>query len=443
MQLRCIPLLIAFLAVFTASLSVSAAYAQGDTGRPERATYTVRSGDTLFDLAEQYFRRLEDYRIVQRINKVKNPRKMPIGKVLQIPYSILKYSSETAQIAAFRGTARVSTSGQGAREPRLNETIGEGAGLATGAASSLSLAVSDGSIVTLPSNSTMKIVRLRRFALNDSIDFEYALEEGAVRTNVAPLRSNNSRFRVRTPSAVSAVRGTDFRTRFDVDSGQSFIELIEGGLDVSSNNGANTRLDDGYGAIIDGGQISTEALLAAPHILENSGWQREEELRFAVDPIDAAAGYRLIIARDSSFIDIVEDMTGTSSSFTLEELEDGNYFAKMSAFSGNGLEGLPSQIAFKRRLNSVMASAGENDEGYEFRWVPAGKGERLYRLQIYASNASSAVPIVDEAGLTGTSITLSDLPPGEYRWRVGSSLFDNDTMEERWTDFQTIRVDDE
>ncbi|MEO1044300.1 MAG: FecR domain-containing protein [Pseudomonadota bacterium] len=441
MQLRLPHVLIVLIALLIAIIPLAPSFAKGDAGSDDSVRYTVEPGDTLIDLARDYFRQPQDYRAVQKLNRIANPRRIPVGMILTIPYDLLKYRQETAQVAAFRGMARISADGQGARMPELNQTISEGTGLATGAASSLSLAVSDGSILTMPSNSVMRITRLRRIILTDSLDFEYALDKGALRSIAAPARNSEDRFRVRTPSAVSAVRGTDFRTRFDDGANRSFAELVEGGLDVSASSGDSARLEPGFGATIGAAGLNTEPLLTAPEVAQGSGIQRDPQLTFRVDTLPSASAYRLQIARDSSFIDIVEDVQSDGTSFTLDALEDGNYFAKFTAIAASGLEGLPANIAFRRRLNSVSGSAGPSDDGFLFRWLALGSGERRYRLQIFADNDAAQAPIVDEAGLVESGISLSDLPAGEYRWRVGTIAFFEGESEQVWTEFQTLRID--
>ncbi|WOE76100.1 FecR family protein [Alterisphingorhabdus coralli] len=443
MSLRIPHFALIFMALLVACLPVSMAQAQTNRGDSETARYTVKRGDNLFDLAAKYFRRQQDYRTVQRINRISDPRRIPVGTVLKVPYSLLKFRDESARVAAFRGTARISAKGKGARAPVLNETLNEGVGLATGAASSLSLAVSDGSTLTMPSNSVMRIVRLRRWLLTDSLDFDYALEEGAVRTKFNPARNDDDRYRVRTPSAVSAVRGTEFRTRYDDASNTSYVELVEGSLDISGKNRGNANLTPGFGAIVSGKALSKLELLPAPNFVEGSGNQQDMRLNFSVEPVAEAVGYRLIVSRDSGFIEVVEDVRGEDNRFTLQELADGDYFARMSALSDNGLEGMPSQVAFRRRLNSLSATVEETNSGFVFRWVGSGTGKKVYRLQIFKDDAPGQPPIVDEAGLTETSLTLSDLVPGSYRWRVGSTIFFDGKQEENWTEFQTIRMDDE
>lgn len=442
-----------FLAFALAVLPLSQSNAQNSDASAkkdaaETVSYRFKNGDTLLALAAKYFRRQSDYRAVQKLNRIADPRRIRVGTVIQIPYSVLKFRNENANVAAFRGIVRVAGLGPSAREPVLNETISEGVGLATGPDSSLSLSTSDGSVVTMPSNSAMRIVKLRRILLNGSIDIEYALDQGGVRTIVRPARTPDDRYRVRTPSAVSAVRGTDFRNRYDPEQNRSFAELIEGGLQVDTSAGENAALKPGFGAAISPQGLATEALLPPPAIKAGQGTQREEQVEFALDPVANATGYRLLVARDSGFIDIVAEARSESPSLALAALENGNYFVKFTAFSQAGLEGLPAQQAFRRRLNNVSAEAQQEDDGFTFRWTAGGEERKLYRFQIFVADATSdefspnaAPPLVDEAALTQTRLSLSALPAGKYFWRVGTYLYADGELDANWTDFELFTIE--
>lgn len=442
-------LIVALIPLSHSNAQPAKAAAQDD----ETISYRFRNGDTLLNLASKYFLRQRDYLTVQRLNKISDPRRIAVGTVLKIPYEILKFRTESADVIAFRGKVRIAGSGIGQqpREPVLNEAIKEGVGLATGPDASLSLSTSDGSVITMPSNSVMRIIKLRRILLNDSIDIEYALDEGGIRTKVQPARKVEDRYRVRTPAAVSAVRGTDFRNRFDPVSNQSFAELIEGGLQIATNDNENTALQPGFGAAISDQGLKTEALLPAPKILSGQGVQRDDNIVFAVEPIAGAQRYRLVVANDSGFIDIVAEAENNMPEVAVSNLDNGNYFAKVTAFSKSGLEGLPVQQAFRRRLNTVSAEATQEDDGFAFRWTTGGKERKLYRFQLFADkdmesetfSTSSRPPLVDEAALTQTKISVSSLPAGKYYWRVGTYLYGGGEIDAAWTDFQSFTIADD
>lgn len=429
-----------FIALLWAAMAGPAS-AQSPVG-DDAITYTVRKGDTLFSLNRQYFIKPNDWKAVQRINRVADPRKLTINRRLTLPITILKFRPATATVAAFRGEVAGSTAQAALRPLSMGQTLGEGARMSTGPASSLSLSLTDGSVITLPSNSSLRIARLRKLLISESIDYDLVLENGAVRSRVKPFRNGADRFRLRNPIAVSAVRGTDFRSRYDEQQGIAFAELIEGGLGVSQpDQRQETRLAPEYGAIVGRpGGIATEPLLSAPALASGGGVQRAEALAFAIQPVSGGQSYRLQIARDSGFIDVVADELSSTTAFALPSLPNGNYFARFTAFAASGLEGMPGTFAFRRRLNTTALSAAAGDDGYTFRWTGTGEGVRRYRFQLRSEG--STVPIIDEANLATSSLILSDLAPGRYAWRVGTTLFADGDADTAWSDFESFTVDE-
>lgn len=410
--------------------------------RDDAIVYTVRKGDTLISLARSWMIRETDWKQVQRINRVPDPHRLTVARKLTLPVRLLKFRAASATVAAFRGDVSASVAGSAARPVTLSQALGEGARVVTGPASSLSLALTDGSVITLPSNSALRISRLRKLLITDSIDYELALDSGGVRTRVSPFRNRDDRFRLRNPIAVSAVRGTDFRNHYDADAGKARAELIEGGLALSAAAGEEeARLDPAFGAVIGkAGGIDVERLLPPPVLIAGQAVQRAPMLAFAVDPVASARSYRLQIGRDSGFVDVVEDVASTSPAFALSGLPNGNYFARFTAFASSGLEGMPGTFAFKRRVATATQGAVSGDEGYVFRWIGTGDGVRRYHFQLRTQDNPEFV--VDEAGLAGSSIILSDLPPGRYLWRVGTITFAPDEADIDWTEYESFSIDE-
>lgn len=434
--------LLAVAALF-AGLAVTPFRAEAQQPRDtENIVYTVRKGDTLISLGRSWLIRQNDWRQVQRINRIADPHRLAVASRLTLPVRLLKFRPASATVAAFRGDARWSASGSALQGVAMGQSLGEGARVVTGPASSLSLALTDGSVVTLPSNSALRIARLRKLMITDSIDYELALDSGGVRSRVSPFRNRDDRFRLRNPIAVSAVRGTDFRTHYDAKLGQARAELIEGGLAVSAPaSAAETRLAAEFGAVIGkAGGITVEKLLPPPALVTGGGRQRAPMLAFTVGAMPQAQAYRLQIARDSGFVDVVDDLTSPAPEFTAAALPNGNYFARFTAIAGSGLEGMPATFTFKRRLATATQGAAAGDDGYVFRWVGTGEGLRRYHFQLRTQENPTFV--VDEAGLTGSSVILGDLPPGRYMWRVGTTTFAPDETDIDWSEYESFTIDE-
>ena len=78
----------------------------------ETVVYVVRRGDTLYDLAANYLLRTSDYAVVQRRNRIANPRRLPIGAKLEIPVALLRTTPTEARVASYRGEASASVQGR-------------------------------------------------------------------------------------------------------------------------------------------------------------------------------------------------------------------------------------------------------------------------------------------------------------------------------------------
>ncbi|MEP3226738.1 MAG: FecR domain-containing protein [Parasphingorhabdus sp.] len=437
-----------FSFVLMAPVTIAPFAAQAQTSADNaRVEYVFKRGDTLVALAEKYMRKQSDYVTVQRLNRISNPRLIPVGKTVSIPFRLLKYRSSEASLSAFRGNVSIARRGQ-TLKPAKGLEISEGSRLATAAGSFLTLQLEDGSRISMPSNSKMRITRLRHILLTDSVDYELAVDSGRMRSKVTPFDKKHDRYRVRTPVAVSAVRGTDYRTRVDGETGTAFSETVEGAVDVAAGDSIDdaqvVAVPAGTGAAATTtGALETAELLAPPEILDPAKVQSEETLSFAVAPRDAASAHRIIISSDAGFVDIVAEKLVDSPVIDLPAIEDGRYFAKATAVSKDGFEGMPAAYSFKRQLSTLSGGAGQGDFGYRFKWSGAGKGKRLYRFQLLSGDKKS-LPVVDEAGLTEDVITLSDLPDGEYFWRIGVTQYSSDPSDkeifQKWTDFEKLTV---
>ena len=399
--------------------------------------YVVRAGDNLITLGDRYFRNAQSYKIVQQLNRIADPHTIPVGKILNIPRSVLKFRPANAKLISVRGQVLAGTSAAALAPVTVGQSLREGAALATSASSFATLQLDDGSRVSLPSNSDVRIRRLRSYVLGGSLDYDFDVAKGGIRSSVNKLKSRDDRYQVRTPKAVSAVRGTDFQSRYDPEGGIDFAEVVEGGVAVDAGSGASRSLPAGNGlAVKPGGGVITEALLSPPSLQEPGKTQAEKIVRFAAN---AEAGVRYTIAADAGFVEQVADTITPNGKAEFAELANGNYFVRARAISANGIQGTPATFAFKRRLNGVSASAGQDAGGYVFRWVGEGAGTQRFHFQLFR-NATDQVATVDEAGLSGDRVAVSDLPAGDYFWRVGVVQYLDGEVAINWTPLEKLSV---
>jgi hypothetical protein len=255
-----------------------------------------------------------------------------------------------------------------------------------------------------------------------------------------------SSFRVTTPVTTSSVRGTEFSVNYDVAVKRATTAVTEGVVlvDTSGLKAKRATVERGFGVVKATGVLSdTLPLLAPPMLLEADKAQDEADLHFTLAPATGATAYRIQIARDAGALDVFQEKLGTTPTMIMDAPADGTYFARISALDARGLEGQPATFSFDRIRHSIRASVTPSGSAqhkeYIFRWETGGNGTYQFRLQI-AQDAAFNTPIVDEPGLTGHSLTITALPPGEYYWRVLSLQTINGKTLSRWTAPATILI---
>lgn len=421
-----------FKLILTAGLGLIAQMSLAASNDDAPIRYTMRQGDTLITLGARYFRSPEHYKIVQQQNRIADPHAVPVGKILIIPRNILKFKPAGAKLISVRGQVLAS-----AANASVGQVLREGTEISTGVSSFATMLLDDGSRVSLPSNSDIRIRRLRSYVLGGSLDYDFDIARGGIRSSVPKHKTGDDRYRVRTPKAVSAVRGTDFQSRYDSDTGSDFAEVVEGGLAVEAGSGVTRSLPAGNGlAVKMGGNVIAEALLDAPALQQPGKTQAEKIVRFASN---TPGSVRYTIAADAGFVEQVADLIAPGGKAEFADLANGNYFVRARAISENGIQGIPATYAFKRRLNGVSASAGQGEDGYVFRWFGEGAGTQRFHFQLFR-NAADQIAIVDEAGLSGDRVTLSDLSPGDYFWRVGVVQYLDGEVGINWTPLEKLSI---
>lgn len=420
----------------------SAVNAQALSATKDEITYTIRSGDTLIGLGKRYFISPESYKTVERLNGLSDPNKMRVGAKITIPTAVLKYASLNATVIALKGQANAERGGK-TSPLTVQSKVAESAVIQTAADGFLTLQLANGTRIAIPSNSRIRILRMRTYLMTGGTDTDFSVEKGRTETTATPLRDNRSRFRIRTPVAISAVRGTVFRIGYDGPDAPSLTEVVEGSVAVDVKaSGANTMLPTGFGAAAAAsGKLDQEALLPPPTFAPEGRQQRGSDVIFGLIPDPEAVGYHIQIATDAKFVDIVTGSRAKNAVVNLGSLPDGNYFARATAIAPSGLEGLPQSFAFSRKLEALQIGKVTGPKGgYRLSWDLGKDDKAIYRLQLF-QGSESTVPIIDEPGLTDSELLVYGLDPGRYSWRIGRLQSVQGKIEQYWTPFEILVVD--
>ncbi len=409
--------------------------------------YVVKPGDTLIGLAAAYLNKPSDYRHVQRANQIARPRALKIGSTLKIDPKLLKSTPIDARLSAVSGAVDLETNG--ARAPaRAGMALVEGQRLITGPGGFATFEMADDSRVTLPSNTSLRIDRMRQIILNSAPQRVFQMDQGRGTISATPNPNPAGRFEVRTPVSISAVRGTEFRVGQDPAGAKAQTEVLKGavGVDLASASTESPPVPAGFGVSATPAGVSAPiALLPAPKLGEGGQRQGDKIVRFAVEPVQGAATYRLALSRDAGFVEVFAEADTQAPAAEFGEIANGTYFVRLTALDAGGLEGLPADYSFDRDLDVLepgappSAQVSGKHRNFLFRWSAAGDGVRVYRFQLFAG-ADATSPIIDQPGLSEPQMTLTDLPPGTYGWRVSAVRFKGGTFAEKVGPMQTLQI---
>ncbi|MFM5908182.1 MAG: FecR domain-containing protein [Novosphingobium sp.] len=401
--------------------------------------YIVKRSDTLYDLSRKHLIGANAMKELRAANAVRIPERMPVGYRLSIPRHLLKFTPVAVRVQSFSGPVSAARNGQPVVVTKGLE-LPEGTTITTGSNAFLALSGSEGSRVSLPSNSRVTLGQARRYTLLNATDIELNVDRGKAEVQAAK-QAPDSRFRVRTPVAVTAVRGTVFRAGYLEASGTSASETIEGEVSVGSAR-AELTVPAGFGAATSAsGEIAREALLPAPALLDPAKVQTDAAVAFDFSPLSQAKGYRMQVARDAGFIDVLAEVQPNDARAEFSELRNGRFFVRAAGISGSGILGLEETWSFRRQRVGLAADAGQSalPGGFRFTWQAEGEGKSLFRFQLFSAR-QDALPLVDEAGLTQAEMTMTGLKPGVYRWRVGVIQTAEDGSAEVWMPMQKFTV---
>ena len=399
--------------------------------------YVVKRGDNLFRLAVLYLARQDDYRTVQRLNKVADPYKLPTGMTLLIPRELLRREPVRGAVLSYSGAVRIA-----GRPATVGMVVGEGMLVETGQKSFVTFKLPDESSIALPSQSAVRVQRLRRVVLANNVERLFAIERGRASATVTPMTDPYSDFRFATPGAITSVRGTRFRMSYDDTAGRAASEVLEGKVGFASGDRDGQSLPAGYGTTSE--LPAPVELLDGPEIADGGSLQAGEDMRFTLKPLPGARAYHLQIGADAAFVGMLDETTTAAPEARFASLPDGRYFLRATAIDGNGLEGKPAVYPFERRLNrfamGIDASWVGQYRQYQFWWRAPDAVNPQFRFQL-AKAGKERKPMIDQGPLSGNSLIAIDLPTGSYSWRVMTTRDVGGQAVSQWSDYNELRVE--
>ena len=131
--------------------------------------------------------------------------------------------------------------------------LAEGTRLQVGPNGFVTVRLADGSIVKVSAQSDVQLRQLRRRGRAGSVQSVVEIQRGSVESSVAPSTDASRRFEVRTPRAVTSVRGTRFGVALS-ESGDTTAAVLQGAVAVQSRTADNSAQHNAAATVLQPGQ---------------------------------------------------------------------------------------------------------------------------------------------------------------------------------------------
>lgn len=424
----------------TGFVSSASAQQASDSDTASTQTYTreitIRPGDTLSHIAQREMgnanaaERLANYNGLA-ISKILRP-----GDTLEIPVS-LPIREEFANVIFTKGDVKLNGDPvQLDDEVRLNDSI------ETGKTGYVSLAFVTGTLINLQPNTVARLITLHCQRGDELCVIEMAADKGTLSTDVRRDGDQPTDFRIRTPYASAAVRGT----KFDVEADGTGLRVgvTEGNVNlVASGSDQEVALDIGFGSA-----SAATGPLGSPIDLLPAPVFRFVPPRIAVGDtlrwfgLTDTPAYTLQIATAPSGVGVATDARVGSDLYSLTDtIPVGDYSLLLRAVDPNGLLGFPAVTpitvaAIDEALPEVVTSITIENGTYIIEVVDPPQDTPGFEIQV-ASDANFSDPLsvdVDNSGISRLRL------PGDTLFARARILIDRTTVG-RFGDITTLNED--
>jgi hypothetical protein len=390
--------------------------------------YAVVQGDTLISVRDRLLVPDASWQALQKLNKVKDPRRLVPGSTLLLPDAWFKDQPATAEVLHAFGDVTVVRA-TGASEKLIGGmTLAGSDVIKTGAQSSATLRFADGARLVVRPNAEATLTRMTKSmaAQRAVAQTEIGLQRGAVEASVPPTSDEtvlrHRKFDIRTPVANLGVRGTTFRS--EADGAEQRVEVLTG-LVATTAGGNQAGVSAGFGAIATKQGVQVKPLLSAPDVSGMPTLIERLPLAVQVPVVNGAVGYVAQLSRtDAPEALLAEERDAGNRVRFAQDIADGNYTVRMRGIDASNLEGKDATLTITLNakpeapfLQQPAPLAVLYDEQVSFSWTRQPQAQ-TYHLQV-ADDAAFKNIRHDQKDLTDTKAALT-LPVGTHYWRLAA-----------------------
>jgi hypothetical protein len=391
--------------------------------------YAMHPGDNLIHFSRAHLINPNDWIKLQRLNHIKDPYRIPIGFILQVPLTLVKQVPASAQAVQVSGQVFLQLGAQAPNPPtlvplRLGQALGPGATLITKDNSKVTLQFADGTLTSLASNAKLVLDTMSLYSGGAMVDTKLRLQQGQAETVANPKHIKGNAMQIITPSAVAAVRGTKFRV--DADDTHTLQATLAGQVSLQAADN-EVIVNAGFGSQAEKGKppMPPTMLLSAVDTTSLNSQFTHLPVVFDMPDQAAAVSWQGKVATDVTINQLTAEFTSAKPQLVFEDIPDGHYYLSVHARDAYGIAGYESVHAFTLNAQPfapalVSPSAGERtgDARPMFKWKTVANAQ-AYQLDI--AKDVDFKHIIEQRRIENTEYqAVQSLPPATYYWRVAS-----------------------
>ncbi len=324
--------------------------------------YTFRPGDSIWSIAEKYTNSVNNWNEIQKINQIRQgpDRRIQPGTRILIPVSMLKQKPTPARVIALNGAAQLIRANGEKAELAIGTLLYSGDQLITLENQNLRIQFADLSELQVFQNSEVLLDKLSHHKKTGMVDTRIRLNSGSVETQVEK-QSDESRYEISTPVAITAVRGTAFRMTSETNL-ISRTEVTEGVVKVIMDDTEQT-VKEGFGIVAEKGKPLTEAvkLLPAP-VIDKTRASNKNSLMLTWKRLQGASSYSYQLAVDEKFNLIQSDGFTENNSITVNGLNAAHYYFRVRGVDQYQLKGVDAVSDFIIEQKPVKKQQSSKDD---------------------------------------------------------------------------------
>ncbi|MBX2884082.1 MAG: FecR domain-containing protein [Granulosicoccus sp.] len=310
----------------------------------QKKIIVVKEGETLLSISRSEFGTRSLWRHIAEFNQIDVDVSLLPGQILLLP-TLINAPRQYALVVYTHGQAdRIENDTASPVALARNDRIFPGTIIETGQNGFASISFQNGSVVNLQPESRFKLRHLDCLDTDKTCFVDVSVPTGDVTIEVESIDNQSSQFRITTPFASAAVRGTRFD--FIASGSQLLLGVTEGAVAVQSA-GAEVVVDFGFGAKTLANQPPGDPvpLLHLPTftnipprlaVTDRIGWWR----------VTDAANYEWTISSDAASSNVIEKQTTPGQFVEIGDLAAGDYYLQVRALNDDGLKGFPNTEKF-------------------------------------------------------------------------------------------------